>query len=172
MTEYIILGFLMERKMTGYDIKLHMGMSTSYFADASFGSIYPSLKRLVQKELIVSEEVVENGKLKKIYALNDQGREEFKRWLAAPIEATKSGFAPALTKIFFYSHLPKEQARELIRNYIGDIQEFKNGLIQLRTKVESLADDFALGTLDFGLDFYDFVIGWFGDYLDKMIRTE
>jgi len=35
MTEYILLGFLMEKDMTGYDMKQHMSMSTSYFVDAS-----------------------------------------------------------------------------------------------------------------------------------------
>ncbi|WP_088185748.1 PadR family transcriptional regulator [Desulfosporosinus sp. FKA] len=53
MTEYILLGFLMQNSMTGYDIKQHMSMSTSYFIDASFGSIYPALKRLEQKGFIL-----------------------------------------------------------------------------------------------------------------------
>lgn len=31
MLEYIILGFLMRRKATGYDLKQYMAESTSYF---------------------------------------------------------------------------------------------------------------------------------------------
>ncbi|WP_236880832.1 PadR family transcriptional regulator [Clostridioides difficile] len=49
MLEYIILGFLMEKELSGYDLKQIMSESTSYFFDASFGSIYPALKRLETK---------------------------------------------------------------------------------------------------------------------------
>ena len=77
MIEFIILGFLMTNNMTGYDIKQKMSISTSNFIDASFGSIYPTLKRLEQKKLICFEEIVENGKLKKVYCVTEQGKKEF-----------------------------------------------------------------------------------------------
>jgi DNA-binding PadR family transcriptional regulator len=77
VTEYILLGFLMERDMTGYDMKQHMSFSTSYFVDASFGSIYPSLKRLQQKRLVESNETVEKGKLKKPIPSTSTGRRNF-----------------------------------------------------------------------------------------------
>ena len=54
MLEYIILGFLMGCAASGYDLKQYMAESTSYFFDASYGSIYPALKRLEEKKLILS----------------------------------------------------------------------------------------------------------------------
>lgn len=45
MLIYVILGFLCEKDMTGYEIKQKMTISTSNFIDASFGSIYPMLKK-------------------------------------------------------------------------------------------------------------------------------
>lgn len=45
MLIYVILGFLCEKDMTGYEIKQKMTLSTSNFIDASFGSIYPMLKK-------------------------------------------------------------------------------------------------------------------------------
>ena len=63
MLEYIILGFLMRRKATGYDLKQYMAESTSYFFDASYGSIYPALKRLEEKKFLCSEEQVTGGKI-------------------------------------------------------------------------------------------------------------
>ena len=67
MLEYIILGFLMRRKATGYDLKQYMAESTSYFFDASYGSIYPALKRLEEKKFLCSEEQVTGGKFKKLF---------------------------------------------------------------------------------------------------------
>lgn len=46
MLIYVILGFLCEKDMTGYEIKQKMTISTSNFIDASFGSIYPMLKKM------------------------------------------------------------------------------------------------------------------------------
>lgn len=51
MLIYVILGFLCEKDMTGYEIKQKMTISTSNFIDASFGSIYPMLKKMEKGSL-------------------------------------------------------------------------------------------------------------------------
>ncbi len=157
MTEYILLGFLMERDMTGYDMKQHMSFSTSYFVDASFGSIYPSLKRLEQKGLVTLKEAVENGKLKKIYSINEQGKAAFLKWLASPIEPSKTDASAALAKIFFFRYLPQERVDSLIEQYINDIENYKKELLKLKSKIANQMNSFELCTLDFGLDYYDFI---------------
>ena len=77
MLEYIILGFLMTKERSGYDLKRCMTQTTSYFFDASFGSIYPALKRLTQKGLVTFREDVDGGKFKKVYRITDSGRTAF-----------------------------------------------------------------------------------------------
>lgn len=161
MTEYILLGFLMERDMTGYDMKRHMSFSTSYFVDASFGSIYPSLKRLEQKGLVSVKETVESKKLKKIYSINEQGKTAFLEWLNSPIEPSKSSLSSAMVKIFFFQHLPRERVDSLIHQYISDIEDYKNSLLKLKDKIGDRMNPFELSTLDFGLDYYDFIIHWY-----------
>ena len=165
MIEYILLGFLMERDMTGYDMKQHMSMSTSYFVDASFGSIYPSLKRLEAKGFVVLKETIENGKLKKIYSINEQGKAEFLKWLSSPILVSGTDISSALAKVFFFRYLPHEQASLLIEQCIQDIECYKKSLLELKSKVKHKADPFGLCTLDFGLDCYDFAIHWCEEHL-------
>ncbi len=53
MLQFVILGFLMNCDMNGYAIKKKMSLSTVNFVDASFGSIYPALKRLHQHGYII-----------------------------------------------------------------------------------------------------------------------
>ncbi|MCW0824055.1 PadR family transcriptional regulator [Clostridioides difficile] len=60
--KYIILGFMMEKELSGYDLKQKMSTSTSYFFDASFGSIYLALKRLEEKDYICYREVIDGSK--------------------------------------------------------------------------------------------------------------
>jgi DNA-binding PadR family transcriptional regulator len=160
MTEYILLGFLMEQNMTGYEMKQHMSISTSYFVDASFGSIYPSLKRLEQKGLVEFREITESGKAKKVYSIKDRGREELKKWLVTPLISSKVDISSVLAKIFFFRFLPQEQAVTLIKQGIQDLEASRQDLLNLKAKVAQYADPFELCTLDFGLDNYDFTIRW------------
>ncbi|HGM3220142.1 PadR family transcriptional regulator [Clostridioides difficile] len=52
----------MEKELSGYDLKQKMSTSTSYFFDASFGSIYLALKRLEEKDYICYREVIDGSK--------------------------------------------------------------------------------------------------------------
>ena len=45
-TAYVILGMLRTRAHTGYEIKSIVDHSTRFFWAASYGQIYPELKRL------------------------------------------------------------------------------------------------------------------------------
>ncbi len=168
MTEFIILGFLMTNNMTGYDIKHKMSISTSNFIDASFGSIYPSLKRLEQKRLIYLEEIIENGKLKKEYSITEQGKEEFMRWLKSPIEVSKTSTTGALSKIFFFDNLDNEEVANLINTYIEDLTRLKSDLLDVKEMLKDHDNNFEICTLNFGLDFYDFTISWYKNYLDSL----
>lgn len=165
MLEYILLGFLMQGNMTGYEMKQHMSMSTSYFVDASFGSIYPSLKKLEQKKLVERSETVENGKLKKMYFINNKGKSEFMKWLVCPIKASKTDSSVALTKLFFFRYLPSDEAVSMIERYIHDTKQYKESLFKLKSRIEKKTDEFGLGTLDYGLAYYDFCIHWYESYL-------
>ena len=49
MLESIALGMLLEKDLTGYDIKKFIENGIGVFYKASFGSLYPALKRLTEK---------------------------------------------------------------------------------------------------------------------------
>lgn len=52
--------------MNGYEIKQFKNISTAKFCIVSFGSIYPALKRMENKDMVISTEIVDGGKYKKI----------------------------------------------------------------------------------------------------------
>ena len=54
-TAKVILGFLRFRARSGYDIKQAVEVSTRFFWGASFGQIYPELKRLERGGLVEVE---------------------------------------------------------------------------------------------------------------------
>jgi len=99
MLEYIILGLLMSKEMSGYDLKQYMLKSTSNFFNAGYGSIYPALKRMEAKGLISSRETVDGGKYKKLYSIKEPGIAEFREWLDLPVKFSKDSL-DHLVKIF------------------------------------------------------------------------
>ena len=55
-TDYVILGLLGERPMSGYEIKKVVDIRFRFFWNESFGQIFPSLKRLLEEGLIAEAE--------------------------------------------------------------------------------------------------------------------
>ncbi|MCC0645562.1 PadR family transcriptional regulator [Clostridioides sp. ZZV13-5731] len=171
MLEYIILGFLMEKELSGYDLKQKMSQSTSYFFDASFGSIYPALKRLEEKGYICYREVIDGGKLKKLYSITNIGKSYFLEWLEKPIKFSKTKH-DHLVNIFFYEYLPKEIIETNLKMLIAEVELLLNKLDTQKTEVEQncCIDQYTYMyfTMIYGVDYYSFVINWCNDLLKKL----
>jgi DNA-binding PadR family transcriptional regulator len=171
MLEYIILGFLMHGDMSGYDVKRHMGHSTACFYDASFGSIYPMLGKLQGEELVTMIESVGDGKYKKLYSITDKGRKRFLEWLGEPIEIDRSGHS-FLVRIFFYGWLEPARARALVSDYIARLEAELASLTKLGGEIKGGAGFYEYSTLEYGLGYYAFAIGWCREFLEKSLRLE
>ncbi|TCL76366.1 PadR family transcriptional regulator [Hydrogenispora ethanolica] len=167
MIDNMILGFLFKKAMSGYEIKQMMGMSTGYFIDASYGSIYPALKKLEDQGLITAAETVENGKFKKIYTINQAGKAVFLRWLSGPIPLPRRGLEHLL-RLFFFGLLPIEQVKELIQNLLADLKAAQAATEGLEPLIKDKADFFEFATQQFGKDFYRFMIQWYQDFLERL----
>jgi DNA-binding PadR family transcriptional regulator len=167
MLEYIILGFLKDCEMSGYQLKHKMAKSTSNFFDASFGSIYPALKKMEARGSIAGRDVVEGGKLKKIYSITENGKTEFMDWLEKPIEITKNRPDP-LVKLFFFGFLSREKAIQNIRQFVSDTEKILSGLVQYEPEVKKMADIYQYSTIVFGIGYYSFLIRFCNDLINKI----
>jgi DNA-binding PadR family transcriptional regulator len=161
----------MNGEMSGYDLKRWMSYCTSNFFDASFGSIYPALKRLEEKGFINSRETVEGNKLKKLYSINNSGKTYFYNWLDTPIAFAKTK-QDHLIKIFFYDRLPKRKAVANLQNLAKQVEPILNYLENHKCSVEAKYDTnlyyFQFSTIDYGIGYYQFVIDWCNDLIKKL----
>lgn len=169
MIKFVILGFLTYRNLTGYDIKQIMTCTTSNFMNASFGSIYPALNKLEKEGFISSTKVIENGKYKKIYGINEIGEKVFIQWLEEPIDFMRS-YEDILAKMFFYEKLSKEKASKLIEQLIEDINKKINELEKLETEIKPIAGYFEISTLYFGIDHLKFMTNWYEKFLNDLSK--
>ena len=164
MLEYIILGFLMEYSQNGYQMKQHMALGTSNFMDASYGSLYPALKRLVDKGFIQSQEAVENGKYTKIYSITDEGKNAFMAWLKIPAEISGKPH-DHLTKLYFYDFLDAEIKHEHYQYYIKCSQEEKQKLIKIIPAALEVAGKDRRQTMEYGIQYYNNLIDFYNGLL-------
>ena len=171
MLKFIMEGLLMQNDMSGYDINLHM-QDTQLFK-AGFGNIYPTSKKLETAGSIGSREIVEAGRYKKIYTINETGKKEFLEWLEQPMEIKKSNY-DYLIKMYFYQHLPKEKVKALLSVFIGNL----HALIRRLEVFESLFKNklkhnikdfyFQMATLEYSIDHLHFLRDWYQKFLDGL----
>ncbi|WP_282937373.1 PadR family transcriptional regulator [Paenibacillus sp. RC67] len=82
-----ILGLLMGSSMSGYDIKQQFEELLSYFFDASFGTIYPTLSKMEKEGLITKESIEQQGKPNKnMYTITEKGKEQFQHYLDSKLQ--------------------------------------------------------------------------------------
>jgi DNA-binding PadR family transcriptional regulator len=168
--ENMILGCLSYGPKTGYEIKSIIMMSTSWFYNASYGSIYPILKKHETNGLVTSEEVVDNGRYKRIYQLTPAGQVALKEWmLEAPHLMTVKY---EMWSLFFFKILQPEQRIQQVEQHIDQLLLFRQELQEVETVADEKADPFQRLILDWGEDLYTFLIKWYQELLNKLRTGE
>ncbi|MFD2370853.1 PadR family transcriptional regulator [Brevibacillus sp. GCM10020057] len=138
----IILGFLSYGEMSGYDIKQAFTNSIGYFYDASFGAIYPALRKLEEEGHVTKQEIIQTGKPNKIlYRITKSGRETFLREIQTPIVPAVLR-SDMLVKIFFGKNRSPQEQRELLENSIEIQRQMLAQSISTFKKLENSFDEY------------------------------
>ena len=124
----LILGLLMIKRFTVYEIRQVMRQNFSSMCSDSLGSIQAALKKLSQQGAVTYSEYVEKGKMKKEYAITASGRFLFLEWLKTPIDMSKNKNMD-LGKFLFMGYLPKKEQLQMLDLTIEglevEVQEFE-----------------------------------------------
>jgi DNA-binding PadR family transcriptional regulator len=148
-TARVILGMLTLKKRTGYEIKQMVDKSTRHFWAASYGQIYPELRRLEQQGLVRGRPEPSGERARTAYELTPEGEQALREWLASDEEPVYELRNEGMLKLFFSDSLPERRADNI--RAMREVQERK--LAQLRA-LEQNADQFSPGprlTLELGI---------------------
>ena len=110
----VILGLLSIAPRSGYEIKATVDRSTRYFWAASYGQIYPELRRLENEGLIDGEDAPNGARPRRVYRLTPDGRAELEAWLRSEGDLTIELRDELLLRIFFADAVGREEALLLI----------------------------------------------------------
>lgn len=162
-TAYVILGFVRGEPRTGYEIKALVDDSTRFFWAASYGQIYPELKRLSEAGLIAGKDVPTGGRKRTVYEITADGEEELRAWLRQPphtFEMRDEG----LLKLFFADALPRTEALEILRAMKAQRLAMNARLRAIEEMKGEIEDPFPMIVLRGGLEFTE----WFAQWCERM----
>ena len=158
-TAKVILGLLAMRPRSGYEIKGFVDRSTRYFWPASYGQIYPELRRLAEAGLVEGTDSPTGGRQRTIYKLTTAGRHALRDWHAEPAEHFDYR-DEGLLKLFFAGAVAPGRAAEIARERADEAAEVADELRAVEQGAEG-KDQASYAVLRFGIDFNTFISEWF-----------
>ncbi len=177
MLEFAILGLLHEAPMHGYELRKRLFDMLGTLRAFSYGSLYPTLRRLLKAGLIVEDtqrEVEEDraarswGKrAKRVYKLSAEGKERFAEMLAdvGPQAYDDEGFGVHMA---FFSRTPAEVRMRILEGRRRRVEERREGLRSSMARAGEQIDRYTRELHRLGLEHCVREVRW----LNELIATE
>ena len=149
----ICLGILTRGDATGYEIKKFFEEDgLQHFVEASFGSIYPALGRLMEEGLVsVREEAQEKRPDRKVYSITQAGHSAFLSALMKPLPEDRHR-SPFVFAMLFSDLLPGSRIQALIDSHIAQSEQ---KLARLKHKAGEPLRAGERFAIDLGLTMYE-----------------
>jgi PadR family transcriptional regulator AphA len=163
-TSYVVLGMLKLGRRTGYEIKSLVDVSTRFFWAASYGQIYPELRRLEKLGLVRGERDDADGRRRRSYELTPDGERALREWLTSDqplhLELRNEG----MLKLFFADGLDGDERAELWRKMGEAHKSIHQRLTEHHPHAVAAAEErgaaMPLEVLEFGIAYTAFVRDW------------
>ena len=157
-TRRVILGMIGLGKRTGYEIKSLVDKSTRFFWSASYGQIYPELRRLEEQGLVRGRPEPSGGRARTVYELTEAGEAALHGWLGSDAEPLYELRDEGMLKLFFSDSLPERR----IANIRAMREREERALAQLRASVPhaSQGGEGPYLTLQFGIGLTEWIVEW------------
>lgn len=165
-TARVILGLLAFAPRTGYDIKQVTDYSTRFFWGASYGQIYPELRRLEAAGLVRSSDAPRGGVRRRVYELTAAGTRALTTWLGEPEEIFDYR-DEGLLKLFFGELLEADDLLELVRRrrrWYEEAAMLFRGIAAQLGEIEGPSAE----VLRYGIELMDWSGAWFADLEERL----
>lgn len=172
MLEFAILGLLHEAPMHGYELRKRLHDTLGMFRTFSYGSVYPTLRRLQRAGLIAEEPGTatdyENRawgrKARRVYKLTAEGKERFGELLgdAGPQTWDDEGFGVHLA---FFSRTPADVRMRILEGRRRRVEERREGLRAALGRAEERIDRYTRELHRLGLESSEREVRWLNELI-------
>ncbi|OAS21054.1 PadR family transcriptional regulator [Paenibacillus oryzisoli] len=174
--EFVILGLLILKNQTVYELNKAFQQGIALFYSASYGSLQTALKKLLLQGDIGFMEEVDRGRNKKVYVISEKGREAFYTWMGSDIPTSRLE-STALAKVFFLGLIESaHDKRALLEHIIAKIEQVEQELQQVDQGLQNIQVPepyaeilaYQIKTLDYGIRSHTFAKEWFEALLAEL----
>ncbi|MBI4730488.1 MAG: helix-turn-helix transcriptional regulator [Acidobacteria bacterium] len=171
MLELAVLGLLKQKAMHGYELKKQLAEELGFFRQFSYGSLYPTLKRLALEEAVEMEYARgETPRRKNVYRITPRGEAAFATLLEeSGAEATESREAFML-RLAFFRYMNPETRRRLLEGRRGYLQERLAKLRESLKRLRERMDSYSVQLMNHRVDDTEHDLRWLDDLLERERR--
>jgi len=168
-TGKVVLGMLAGKSRSGYEIKQLVDSSARFFWAASYGQIYPELKRLEKAGLITGADSSQGARQRTVYELTATGRKAARAWIASPPEVFEMR-DEGLLELFFADSIEPARTAEIARERAATSRAKAAELRSIAEAVdeagrpdgpEANPDAGSLTVLRYGIEMSEWAADWF-----------
>jgi PadR family transcriptional regulator AphA len=174
-TGKVILGMLAARPRSGYEIKQLVDNSARFFWAASYGQIYPELKRLEKDGLISGSDSAQGGRQRTVYKVTATGKRAARDWIESPprvFELRDEG----LLELFFAGSIDPARAPAIARERAAKAAASAAELRAMQDQIdenkhegaEHSPDAGSLTVLRYGIEMNEWAAEWFERAAEKL----
>jgi len=178
MLEIAVLGLLNEAPMHGYELRKRLSNLLGAFRAFSYGSLYPTLRRLREAGWIDEERPLEDSlgasgfssrsrRGKRVYRLTAEGKEHFASLLAevGPEAYDDEGFG---TRLAFFAQTRSDIRLQILEGRRQRMTEQADGMRTSLARTRERLDRYTLQLQEHGLESADREVRW----LTELIESE
>ncbi|MEO8475813.1 MAG: helix-turn-helix transcriptional regulator [Actinomycetota bacterium] len=169
MLELAILGLLKEQPMHGYQLSRELGYALGGFWRVSYGSLYPTLRRLEQSGAIeVDGEQPAAGRRKHVYRITQQGEVAFLEMLQETPHDNSTEDTRFRVRLAFFRYLPPETRIRLLERRRTTLEERLNTISDSLRTTRVRVDDYTLSLMEHGRSATESDLAW----VDGLLTAE
>jgi DNA-binding PadR family transcriptional regulator len=166
-----VLGLLNESPMHGYELRKRLAQLLGAFRAFSYGSLYPTLRRLSDAGWI-SEEAPDaelsgarSRRGKRVYRLTADGKERLAELLAevGPDAFDDDGFGARLA---FFGQTRRDVRMQILEGRRRRVEERRDGLRAALGRTRERLDRYTLEMQQHGLESVDREVRWLNELID------
>jgi len=170
MLDLAVLGLLMERPMHGYELRKQLAGRLGLFWTVSFGSLYPTLRKLERSQVIAKAAPQDTASRRKlVYSITPAGEQLFLELLGEGGSSSVWEEEKFSLRLAFFSYLKPETRIRLLerrRRYLEE--QVEDATARVARATGPRADRYTLSLLRHGLEITEREVAW----LDELIATE
>jgi DNA-binding PadR family transcriptional regulator len=172
MLEIAVLGLLNESPMHGYELRKRLSSLLGTFRAFSYGSLYPTLRRLSEAGWITEEAPLESASAsgrsrrgKRVYRLTAEGKEHLAELLAevGPDAFDDEGFGARLA---FFAQTRSDIRLQILEGRRRRVEEKREGMRSALSRTGARVDRYTRVLHEHGLESVDREVRWLTELIE------